>query len=533
MADDVKNLIQKAMESAMQAQQFAQDASELISKGELGYAESALGDAVQMLIKAAGEQTDAQIAYGTLKQKPSELIQMINDLNGAVNNGESFIKSTQAKLTAAQIAQVQSAGNKAIADAEAKKKKTTDGEKNSNWTPFFWSLVGGLIVLLFVIGGSAVASNLKNSESAGGGSTPKPSVTVTKTGDTNPAKVTTITVGSCVTAIPEQVAQNIGGDKNFWNLNGSIWQFRRLGQDTTLTAPDAAIGTLRDNKRNVIVSPGQQTVTDNADFICASTATVPPTGGTVPQTASHNQRLLQLDPQFRSGGVQNWLMAAGVTWNKDLAFEARQPEEETLPGGEIVVAGVQVNATNIVVRWPNIVTTDTPSRIQEQSDTVKHQPDTRTNGNKSVLYTNVIASGPVTIWVDGTNWGQFTSKLGGGTFSQNGSSQSGSSQSSIQSKPSPTVQAVTKIVQPTPSPAPKTQSNVDKRLTMSDLASWGTIILELTDEGQLAGAQIRFSKHVDAPFGWTFQKNGASVSSVEAGDVASAWSPKSIRPLAR
>jgi hypothetical protein len=112
-------------------------------------------------------------------------------------------------------------------------------------------------------------------------------------------------------------------------------------------------------------------------------------------------RLSTLDKTFRSQGWRAWLAAAGLTWD-DVSADARQIEEE-ICNDQVVAAGIQVKVKNLTVHWPAIVSTDDPSRIHSTASTRQHQPDMR---NPSVLYTEVIANGDVTIWVDAANWGQ-------------------------------------------------------------------------------------------------------------------------------
>lgn len=122
----------------------------------------------------------------------------------------------------------------------------------------------------------------------------------------------------------------------------------------------------------------------------------------------HRRRLEQLDGVFRTQGLEAWLRAASLSWNS-LRVESRQPLEETFPDGRKFVSGAVVNADNLRVGWPNIVTTDDSNRIAQTSITVSHRPNPN---NPDTLYTNVNAFGPVTVHVDGCNWGQFTSRLG-------------------------------------------------------------------------------------------------------------------------
>lgn len=217
---------------------------------------------------------------------------------------------------------------------------------------------------------------------------------------------------------------------------------------------------------------------------------------------THFPRLEKLDPSFRSGGFLPWLNAAGVSCQA--VQQARQPEEETNPNtGKISVAGIQVSATSCHVAWPAIVTTDTPSRvISKDSNSVQYQPDPN---NGSTLYTNVTVDGPVTIWADGTNWGQFTSKLGNGG---NIVASTGSSSSSTAAATAAAAPAVSSI---------------------EDLTSYGTVIQILQADGMLAGAQIKLAKDFVAPAGFVIQKQGAEVSSAKAGDTVSIWVPQSLR----
>lgn len=160
---------------------------------------------------------------------------------------------------------------------------------------------------------------------------------------------------------------------------------------------------------------GQVAQATQAPVAVATAATSQPAATAAPATLAqpaqtHWGRLEQLDGVFRVQGVEAWLRAAGLTWDS-LVVEARQIEEETSPAGRVLASGVQVRATNLRVGWPNIVTTDTPSRVTTSAETVQHTPDQR---NPSTLYTNVTANGPVTVWTSGLSWGQFTGRLGAG-----------------------------------------------------------------------------------------------------------------------
>lgn len=233
-----------------------------------------------------------------------------------------------------------------------------------------------------------------------------------------------------------------------------------------------------------------------------ATATAVPPGGGSPNGDPHDAhfaRLESLDPSFRSGGWNAWLNAAGIQCES--IRDARQPEEETnSKTGRISVSGLQVVAKNCSIPWPNIVTTDVPSRITESSATVKHKPDPN---NGSTLYTNVVANGEVTIYADGQNWGQFTSRLG---FVNNGSSSAATAAAQTN--------ACMSIAQ------------LDSRYGI-DRGAQGTRQGLLIDNDQIAGAVIKLNAQQIAELeglGWTIQGSNPN--------VKSAWSPPSCRPLA-
>lgn len=229
-----------------------------------------------------------------------------------------------------------------------------------------------------------------------------------------------------------------------------------------------------------------------------ATATAVPPGSGSPNGDPHDAhfaRLESLDPSFRSGGWSAWLAAAGIQCES--IRDARQPEEETnSKTGRISVSGLQVVAKNCTVNWPNVVTTDVPSRITTSNATVQYKPDPQ---NGSVLYTNVVANGEVTIYADAQNWGQFTSKLG----FVNGSS------------PAATAAAT--------QPATAGIKSID------ELKSYGDIIQMLSADGYIAGAQVRLTKDFTAPSGFVIQKSGSEVASAKAGDVVSIWVPQNLR----
>jgi hypothetical protein len=261
-----------------------------------------------------------------------------------------------------------------------------------------------------------------------------------------------------------------------WNLIDDEFN----DNDTVQTDDDATTGLTAEEVRRIareVAGKGTQTP--------GGTGTG--NGGTTgdPHDA-HFARIESLDPAFRSGGWNAWLSAAGIQC--DSIRDARQPEEETnSKSGRISVAGLQVVAKNCQVNWPAIVTTDVPSRITTSRETVQYKPDPN---NGSVLYTNVTANGEVTIWADGQNWGQFTSKLGFVDGSM---------------------------------PAAAGIKSID------DLKSLGTVIQVLTADGYLAGAQIRLDKEFTAPSGFVIQRQGSEVSSAKAGDTVSIWVPQALR----
>jgi hypothetical protein len=215
--------------------------------------------------------------------------------------------------------------------------------------------------------------------------------------------------------------------------------------------------------------------------------------------SSHEKRLRDLDPIFRSQGIEAWLKAAGFTWEY-LEPEARQIEEETMADGTIVASGIQVQVTNLSAPWPNCFTTD--QEVVPGPNTRVHQPDLR---NPSKLWTDVPSySGPATLWIDVQNWGQLNPI---------------------------TVAAAPEPVEPSEEPQ---KSSSTECWSLKELATLGEIIQELEHPpGTLAGAQIKFTQAWAAPEGWIIQKQGSEVNSVVAGDTASVWSAENCRPLNR
>jgi hypothetical protein len=131
------------------------------------------------------------------------------------------------------------------------------------------------------------------------------------------------------------------------------------------------------------------------------------------------------------------------------------------------------------------------------------------------LYTNVTVSGPVTIWVSGYSWGQFTSKFGNGNMAN---------MSSVDSPDTNT----------TTNPSNDASSSYTGPRTLDDLKQYGNLVTNavgsrqglLYDGDTLAGAVMKISKENSdklAAMGWTVQGSNP--------DVKSLWSPESIRPL--
>ncbi len=118
--------------------------------------------------------------------------------------------------------------------------------------------------------------------------------------------------------------------------------------------------------------------------------------------AIHEARLRSLDSIYRTQGPEAWAKAAGFEWDSILIKDARQPEEETLSDGTIVISGIQVRATNLVAPWTNIFTTDEPVNLGPNGRSYKPDPK-----NPSRLYTDALPfTGNATIYADGSNWSQ-------------------------------------------------------------------------------------------------------------------------------
>jgi hypothetical protein len=118
--------------------------------------------------------------------------------------------------------------------------------------------------------------------------------------------------------------------------------------------------------------------------------------------ANHEARLRSLDSIYRTQGPEAWARAAGFTWDSLLIKDARQPEEETLSDGTIVISGLQVRVTNLRSPWTNIFTTDELVALGSNGRSYKPDPN-----NPSQLYTDTLPfTGNATIYADGSNWSQ-------------------------------------------------------------------------------------------------------------------------------
>lgn len=286
---------------------------------------------------------------------------------------------------------------------------------------------------------------------------------------------------------------------------GTLYYTQTQAKAVEMLSPTTSTTNPSPSEVTFTVTPISQAATPSSSNVITTTGDATAT--------EHWARLEELDPVFRTQGWEAWLQAAGMTWDS-IRADARQIEEETSPEGRILASGLQVDAVNLWVPWSNIVTTDTPSRITETTATRKHQPDLR---NRSTLYTNVWATGPVTVWIDGSNWGQLLP-----AEAEEGPATTPTSSPKATATPMP---------RPTATTAPTPTAHC---LTLSELGTLGEIITELYyPEGVLAGAQIKFQTPWTAPPGWTIHREGQKVNSVQAGDTASVWSDEACRPLAR
>jgi len=241
-------------------------------------------------------------------------------------------------------------------------------------------------------------------------------------------------------------------------------------------------------------------------------------GTTTDFIALHWKRLAEFDPIFRQSNNtdwQGWLKAAGVTWDT-MSKDARQVEEETSPEGNVYISGVQVDGCGVKINWPNIVTTDVPGRITSKAgNSFEYQPDKRPNGNKSVLYTNVVACGPVTIWISGYSWGQFTSRLGA----------AGTTPVTSTTQPSAAPASIAPSAAPSANPACMTVKQLQDKYGI-DVNSQGSVNGLLIEGNNIHGATLRLTAAQADELkllGWTIQGSNPS--------VKSAWSPNDCRPL--
>lgn len=233
-----------------------------------------------------------------------------------------------------------------------------------------------------------------------------------------------------------------------------------------------------------------------------------------PMTA-HFARLEALNPSFESSGWQAWLSAAGLTW-QSISADARQIEQEVSPQSRISAAALQIKGQNIWIGWPNILTTDRPNEVRTSADTVTYQPDAR---NPSVMYTNIWLNGQGTVWVDGQNWGQFTSKLGFAQTAQ--TSNAPAAAEVVQSAVQPEA-AAPAVTNDTCMSIPELNS---KYGVVTD--AQGSVDGRLYDGDVQAGAVLRLNASQIAELeskGWVIQGSNP--------DVKSAWAPQECRPVA-
>lgn len=241
------------------------------------------------------------------------------------------------------------------------------------------------------------------------------------------------------------------------------------------------------------------------------------------ETVNRPERLVMLDETFREGGIESWLLSSGISWDRSFSLDARQPEETTvsvLGQTAVVLSGVQVSVKDLVCEWPCVVTTDQPSRIRETAQTRKYRPDTRVNGNTSVLYTNVVANGPVTVYPDGRDWGQMFP--------------GGSVQSVLTSQPASPIPSLTLTRTATLVPTPTAAKPAANCGTLAQLLMHGQLDRKLFHpEGVLAGAQITAEHDFDVPSDWTAHVQGQTVTTVKRGQKVSLWLPEECRPLSK
>ncbi len=202
---------------------------------------------------------------------------------------------------------------------------------------------------------------------------------------------------------------------------------------------------------------------------------------------SHEDWVRSLAEVYAEDGFETWLAEAGYEYDS-VSRAARQPEELTFESedgddSDIVVAGMQVRATNLSFSWPAGMTIDREVEVGKC-----YQPDQE---NPSKVCTDVVGfTGTATLWVSVIDWGQLDPE-GDNSDPSNGC------------------------------------------LTLQDLGELGEIITELENNGDLSGAQITFDSDWVAPPGWTIQRSGNTTEFIREGQTGSVWSPEDCRPLNR
>jgi hypothetical protein len=210
------------------------------------------------------------------------------------------------------------------------------------------------------------------------------------------------------------------------------------------------------------------------------------------RATSHEERVRELASVYHNHGFGNWLAEAGYDFD-DIQKDARQPEEVVFTSedgndNDIVVAGYQVQASNLSFSWPAGFTTD-----GEVENGDCYQPDDQ---NPSKVCTNVTDfSGDATLWVSVLEWGQLDPE--------------------------------------TESEEAEDDTDASNCLTMADLDELGEIVRELEDSGDPAGAQIILDTNWVAPLGWVIHRSGTVSEFAREGETISVWSHEDCRPLAR
>jgi hypothetical protein len=270
---------------------------------------------------------------------------------------------------------------------------------------------------------------------------------------------------------------------------------------------------VQDDPSYVEVRQNTPVQTPTASPTASASAPVSQANGQQVVSPERAKRIEDLYQVYLEGDLEKWLRMAGFEF-ESLQFRSAQPVEEVI-NGHVRPVGHVVYVTKLSFRLPCVMSSDNPL----PEGTIWVQPDPQ---NASKVATNVVNfTGTATLYVDGSNWGQFTKGQPNATQTPKATS-----------SPTPT-RTVTHPSQG-PSRTPMAPTAVPSCLKMADLAKLGEIISQLEyPQGTLAGAQIKFSQDYQVAPGWTLQKDGKDVQNVKAGEVASLWSPLSCRPLAR